>query len=193
MRFFSLFILFLISIGNSFAIAQNDTTSQSGFRVAGISVAYAGENIIRPGFFMAADMPLMQNRRGEIWLSPGITFFSFQPFYSAWLGGVRATYKYKLGESFSFRPITLAVHYKHKFLSAQVYEEINDSVQKIKDNGYGNLHVLAASGLEYSFSKEGILPLSVFTDFGISAEPYFSVFRFHWELYFGVRYNIIRE
>jgi len=190
MKCFSLFILLLISIGNSAAIAQSDTIAQGKLRIKGVSLAYAGENIVRPGFFMSADMPLMQKRKGEIWLSPNITFFSFQPFYTAWLGGVRATYKYKLGESFALRPITLGLHYKHKFLSADVYEVISGSVQKIKDNGYGNLHVLATSGLEYSFTKEYKLPLSVFTDFGISAEPYFGVFRFHWEFYFGVRYNL---
>lgn len=171
------------------ACSQKDTTDNYFLSLKGISLAFASENLVRPGFMVAADMSLLQKRNHEIFVTPNITFFSFQPFYTAWLAGTRFTYQYNIGKTFSMRPITLGIHYKHKCMSADVYEVNNGVVEKISDSGYGNVHALVTTGLAYNLPLKEQLPLTVFSDFGISAEPYFGVYRFHWEFYLGIRYN----
>lgn len=182
-------LILLLCVFYTNAWDQKDTLSTKFLSLDGVSFAFASENLVRPGFMVAVDMSLLQKRKSEIILSPNITFFSFQPFYTAWLGGTRFTYKYNISKTFSLRPITLGLHYKHKFMSADVYEVNNGIVEKISDSGYGNIHALATTGIEYYLPFKEQLPLTIYSDFGISAEPYFGVYRFHWEFYFGLRYN----
>ena len=76
---------------------------------------------------------------------------------------------------------------------AEVYTVEDGEVKLIRDPGYANLNVLVATGVEYDFSDVTRLPIATFADFGISAEPYFGVLKFHLELYIGITYHLTKE
>lgn len=179
----------LFTLGVQAQTIRKSADKEPAWKMRRFSAAYAGENLIRPGMQFSADFIPAKGRRSELLLAPVLTFFVFRPFYTSVLLGGRAMYHIHFPSGITLRAIGLSAAYKHKFLLAPVYEYKNGSVERINDFGYGNFHLLAASGLAYNFSDRGTLPLSVFSDFGVSAEPYFGVFKFHYELYVGLSYH----
>lgn len=175
-------------------LAQNTLESPEGkqkkWESKSISLAYAGENFIRPGMQFSVDFIPLKRRKHEFMFSPVATFFVFRPFYTSALFGARAMYQWHSSSGFTLRPLGISTSYKHKFLNAPVYSVNNGTVERIKDLGYGNVHALATTGLAYNFSDKIGWPLSIYTDVGISAEPYFGVFRFHYEFYLGFSYHL---
>lgn len=194
-------IRFLLSIIAVFCLnphqllAQSETldsleSKTNRWKVRRISAAYAGENFIRPGMQLSADFIPAWKKKHELVISPTLTFFMFRPFYTSLMLGGRATYHIHFPSGFTIRPLGLGLNYKHKFLSAPVYEVNDGNVEKIRNDSYGNIHALATTGLAYNFSDRTSLPLSLFADFGFSAEPYFEVYKFHYELFVGVSYHL---
>ncbi len=159
-------------------------------KIESLSIAYASENFIRPGMQLAANFFPVQGKRSELMVSSVATIFVFRPFYTSLLLGGRALYQIHFTSGITLRPIGITPSYKYKFLSAPVYEVRNGNVVKDNSQGYGNFHLLATTGLAYNFSDKKGLPCSVFTDFGVSAEPYFGVYKFHYEIFIGVSYHL---
>jgi len=160
------------------------------WRLQSISAAYAGENLIRPGIQFSVDFIPVKKRKSELVVSPVATFFVFRPFYTAVLLGGRAMYHIHFPSGITLRPVGINTSYKHKFLMASVYEADRGSVDKLNDIGYGNFHLLVTTGIAYNFSDRSTIPLTIFTDFGVSVEPYFGIYKFHYELYIGISYHL---
>ncbi len=158
-----------------------------------LSVAYAGENVIHPGALLSLNGTPVKQGIHEMVLSASTVFFVFPPYYASLLVGARAQYKLDFPFGLGLRVAALSASYKHKVMRADVYTVENGDATSITDLGYGNLHVLATTGVEYDFADISDLPFAVFTDLGISAEPYFGVFKFHLELYVGMTYHLRRE
>lgn len=193
-RFLLLFLAILCFILDQ-VLAQNEKldsleSDTSRWKVKRISAAYAGENLIRPGMQLSADFIPIWKKKHELVLSPTLTFFVFRPFYTSVMLGGRATYHIHFPSGLTIRPLGLGLNYKHKFLLAPVYVVNNGNVEKTRNDSYGNIHALATTGLAYNFSDRTSLPLSLFADFGFSAEPYFGVFKFHYEIFIGVSYHL---
>jgi len=191
------FLIIIFSTANMYAETHR-TTNETEIAIAqkkriplSLSLAYAGENIIHPGALFSVDIVPLQKDVHEFVVSPNAGFFVFRPFYVSLLTGVRAQYNVHLPFGLAFRFASVSVSYKHKFLTADTYTVIDGKVEEVFEPGYGNIHLLATTGLEYNFSDKANLPFSTFFDFGISAEPYFGVFRFHIELYAGITYHLI--
>jgi hypothetical protein len=192
---FLLLFLAILCFNLDQVLAQNEKldsleSDTSRWKVKRISAAYAGENLIRPGMQLSADFIPIWKKKHELVLSPTLTFFVFRPFYTSVMIGGRATYHIHFPSGLTIRPLGLGLNYKHKFLLAPVYEVNNGNVEKTRNDSYGNIHALATTGLAYNFSDRTSLPLSLFADFGFSAEPYFGVFKFHYEIFIGVSYHL---
>lgn len=192
-RFVLLFLILWLNLHQ--VIAQSETLdsleiNKNRWKVRRISAAYAGENLIRPGMQLSVDFIPAWKKKHELVLSPTLTFFVFRPFYTSLMLGGRSTYHIRFPSGFTIRTIGLGLNYKYKFLLAPVYEVNNGNVEKTKNDGYGNVHALATTGLAYNFSDRTSLPLSLFADFGFSAEPYFGVYKFHYELFVGISYHL---
>jgi hypothetical protein len=164
--------------------------SLSNWQMQSVSIGYAGENLIRPGMQFSADFIPWRKKNSELVLSTTAVFFVFRPFYTCLMTGGRARYQLHYPSGLTLRPIGIGINYKHKFLLAPVYEVNNGNVEKTTSTGYGNIHALMTSGLAYNFSDRSSIPLSLFADFGFSAEPYFGVYKFHYELFVGVSYHL---
>jgi hypothetical protein len=192
-RFVLLFFILCLNLHQVIAQSEKLDSSASNtnrWKVKRISAAYAGENFIRPGMRLSADFIPIWNKKHELVLSPTLTFFVFRPFYTSVMLGGRATYHIHFPSGFTIRPLGLGLNYKYKFLLAPVYEVNHGNVEKNRNDGYGNIHALATTGLAYNFSDRTSLPLSLFADFGFSAEPYFGVYKFHYELFVGISYHL---
>lgn len=158
-----------------------------------LSLAYAGENLIHSGAFVSLNAIPTKRGTHELLISGTTGFFVFRPFCVSLLYGARAQYKINLPFGLALRVASFGVSYKHKVMLAEVYEVTGGEVRAIRDPGYGNVHMLVTTGLEYDFADPTDLPFATFADFGISAEPYFGVFRFHLELYVGLTYHLTEE
>jgi hypothetical protein len=158
-----------------------------------LSLAYAGENIIHAGALVSLNVTPVKHGIQELVLSANTAFFVFRPFYTSLLLGARAQYKLHFPSGLGLRLAGLTASYKHTFMLAEVYAVEDGEVKLIRDPGYGNLNVLVATGVEYDFSDVARLPFSAFADFGISAEPYFGVLKFHLELSIGMTYHLTKE
>ena len=158
-----------------------------------LSLAYAGENIIHAGALVSLNVTPVKHGIQELVLSANTAFFVFRPFYTSLLLGARAQYKLHFPSGLGLRIAGLTASYKHTFMLAEVYTVEDGEVKLIRDPGYANLNVLVATGVEYDFSDVTRLPIATFADFGISAEPYFGVLKFHLELYIGITYHLTKE
>lgn len=190
MKYAALILAFsLFSLCARAQTIRKTEADEQKWKLRRFSAAYAGENLIRPGMQFSADFIPAKGKKSELLVAPVLTFFVFRPFYTSVLLGGRAMYHIHFPSGFTLRAVGLNASYKHKFLLAPVYEVKDGAVERVTDFGYGNVHLLATSGLGYNFSDRGTLPISVFSDFGVSAEPYFGVLRFHYELYAGLSYH----
>jgi len=184
--------MLLVCTGSVGLSAQADDTCEEQLPVS-LSLAYAGENIIHAGALASLNVTPVKQGIQELVLSANTGFFVFRPFYTSLLLGARAQYKLHFPFGLGLRIAGLTALYKHTFMLPEVYTVEDGEVKLIRDPGYGNLNVLIATGVEYDFSDVTNLPFAVFADFGISAEPYFGVLKFHLELYIGMTYQLTKE
>ncbi len=184
--------IIIVAVATLFFFAGASFVSASPLPLS-LSLAYAGENVIHSGALFSLNAVPARRGPHELVVSGTTGFFVFRPFYVSLLLGARAQYAVNFPFGLALRVASVGVSYKHKVMLAEVYEVRDSEVQAIRDPGYGNVHMLLATGLEYDFGTVTNLPIATFADFGISAEPYFGVFRFHLELYVGLTYHLTEE
>lgn len=168
------------------ALVSAPLESAGGPFPIGLSLAYATENIVRPGFVIGVDLVVAELRAHRFVVSPQLGFSRFAPFSVSLRPGVQAMYRLKTPWAFGFRPIAITAQYNHTFLTRPVYEVRADRVQRARDMGYGRVRVIGTTGMDVDLSSLTSQPVTVFVDGGVSAEPYFGVARFHLEVFGGL-------
>jgi hypothetical protein len=150
------------------------------------TLAYTGENLIHPGALLGVDFVPAQKGVHQLVLSPQIGVSVFSPFTTSLSLRGRAMYRIAFDFGLRLRAFALSAYYNHNFLMADVYTVEDGEVVRANDWGYGRVRLLATSGFGFDFSAHTDVPLSIFVDVGMSAEPFFGVFRFHLEHAIGV-------
>jgi len=110
--------------------ADTSANDKGRWQLQSLSIAYAGENLIRPGLQFSAEFIPFKKKVHELKLAPVATFFVFRPFYTSLLLGGRAMYQVHFRNGLTLRALGINASYKHKFLMADVYEVQDGQVRE---------------------------------------------------------------
>ncbi len=163
---------------------------QAGEPTTALSVALAGENLVRPGLLLGLDIVAARRGVHELVVSPQAGFTVFAPFNTSLTARARALYRVAAGRSVGIRVLGITAYYDHRVPLAPVYRIDEGTVERARDAGYGRPRLFGTTGLQLDLSEGTSLPLTVYVDVGMSAEPYFGVARFHLEHALGVAWTL---